>query len=141
MADTGINWSARAHATYSSGTDVDDIDLNDETTLTTDAIDLDGKAACQVSVKWIEGNDGACDGDVYVYVLGSDLDPDTEVWQTINDAIPAYTIDATQNATRIITFPVDPKKYSTFKILVDNDSGQDGDLTINYRTGTVPVAS
>jgi len=141
MADTGYNWSAVAHATYNTGTDVDGIAVNDEATLTTDEIDLDDKAGCEVSVGVVEDNTGACDGDAYVYVLRSDLDPDSEGWQTIDDAVAGYAIDATQNAERIITFAVDPGQVGGFKILVDNDSGQQLAVTINYRTATIPAAS
>lgn len=139
MADTGYNWSTWAFVTYSTGTDIDAIDVNDEATLTSDEIDLDGKAACEISVEWVEGNDGACDGDVYIYVCREDGDGD---YETINDN-PALgaVIDATQNATRIKTFYVDPGRTGSVQILVDNDSGQDGDLSMWIRTATIPAAS
>lgn len=139
MADTGYNWSAWAFMDYSSGTDVDAIDLNDEATLTTDEVDLDGKAACEIACEWVEGNDGACDGYVYVYLLREDGDGD---YQTINDNIdPIIVIDAEQNTTRIGVGNVNPGAVGSFKILVDNDSGQDGDLSLWIRTATIPAAS
>jgi len=139
MADTGYNWGAYAFLTYSTGTDIDAIDVNDEATLTSDAVDLDGKAACEISVEWVEDNDGACDGKVLVYVLGADGDGD---YETIDDT-PALggVIAAEQNTTRYKRFNVDPALFGTFKILVDNDSGQDGDLSIWIRTATIPAAS
>lgn len=139
MADSGYNWGAWAFMDYSSGTDVDDIDVNDEATLTTDAVDLDGKAACEISVEWIEGNDGACDGDVYVYLL---RDIDGTNYQTIDDNPQCIgVVDATQNTTRYIGCNVYPSEVGKFKVLVDNDSGQDGDLSLRIRTATIPAAS
>ena len=138
MADSGYNWSEWADLTYSTGTDIDAIDVNDEATLTSDEFDLDGKAACEVAIKWTEGNDGAVDGDLYIYILG----PDGEGgFQTINDPAFSFAMDVVQNATRILVFSISPADRGSFKILVDNDSGQDGDLTICVRTATIPVAS
>ena len=138
MADTGYNWGSWADMTYNTGSDVDDIDLDDENTLTTDAYSNDGKAACLISVKWIEGNDGAPDGDLYIYILSDDADGN---YQTIDDPAYSFSMDVVQNATRILVFNVDPKYFDNFKILVDNDSGQDGDLTLGIKTATIPAAS
>ena len=139
MADTGINWGSWAYMTYSTGTDVNAIDVNDEATLTTDEVDLDNKAACEVSAKWVEGNDGACDGDVYLHVLREFGDGS---YQTIDDdPVQRAAIDATQNTTRYKTISVSPASMGSFKILVDNDSGQDGDLSLYIRTGTIPAGS
>lgn len=139
MADTGYNWGAWGYVTYSTGTDIDAIDVNDEATLTSDEIALSGKAACEVGVKWTEGDDGSCDGDIYVYILRYDGESN---WQTIDDAVAiGCVIDPVQNTTRIGSFYVSPSAVGSFKVLVDNDSGQDGDLTISYRTATIPVAS
>lgn len=141
MADTGYNWGTAAHVEYNAGTPVDDIALADEATLTTDEISLDGLAACEVSIKTIEDNTGACDGDIYVYVLRSDNDPDSEGWQAIGDANWGIAIDQEQNTTKRVTFEVDPGLVSSFKILVDNDCGQEVALTINLITATIPAAS
>jgi len=138
MGSQYIDWGSWSALTYSTGTDITAIDVNDEATLTSDAVSLDLKVACEISVKWVEGNDGACDGDVYVYVL---RDTDGTNYQTIDDN-PALgcVIDATQNTTRYKTFTIDAAEVSDFKILVDNDSGQDGDLTIKYRTAILTTA-
>lgn len=141
MADTGYNWDTGAHVTYNSGTDVDDLAVADEATLTSDEIDLDGKAACEISVKSVEDNTGACDGDVYVYVLRPDNDPDSEGWQDINDALRGVAIDQAQNTTKRVAFSVDPGDVSKFKILVDNDCGQEVAITININTATIAAAS
>ena len=141
MADTGFNWGSLAHVTYSTGSDVDGVAVNDEATLTTDAVDLDDVAACEVSVEAYEDNTGATNGDIHVYLLRSNLDPDSEGWQDINDASEVAVISIDQNTTRRKTFPVDPGEVGSFKLLVDNDCGQQVAVTINYRTATVPAAS
>ena len=139
MANTGYEWGAWTFAEYSSGTDIDAIDVNDEATLTSDEIPLTGFAAVEVSVEWAEGNDGACDGNVYVYVCREDGDGD---YQTIDDAPNlGAVIEAAQNATRVKVFSIDPGQLGSCKLLVDNDSGQDGDLSIWIRTATIPAAT
>jgi len=138
MADTGYNWGSWADMTYSTGTDVDDIDVDDEATLTTDAHSLDGKAACIISIKWIEDGDGALDGDLIIYVLSDDADGG---YQTIDDPAYSFSWTPTASATRIYAFSIDPRDFDNFKILVDNDTGQDGDLTLGIKTATVPPAS
>jgi hypothetical protein len=131
MGSYSVDWDASWTALQDGSGDITDRDLNDETTLTSNALNLDGKLAVEVSVTWVEGNDGAVDGDVYVYVL---RDVDGTNYQAITDS-PDFgcTIDAAQNATRRKTFTVDAAEVSSFKLLVDNDSGQDGNLTIRYR--------
>lgn len=142
MADTGYNWSTAAHLTYSTGTDIDDIAVADEGSLTSDELDLDGKAACEISVKTVEDNTGACDGNVNVYVLGTDNDPDSEGWQDKDDpGVIAGVLDQDQNATERLVLAVDPDQYSKCKVHVYNQAGQEIALTINYNTATVPPAS
>jgi len=139
MPETGYNWGDWGYVQKEGPADIDAHDLDDEATLTTLEVDLDGKAACAVAVKWVEGNDGACDGDVYVYLLEYDGE---DTWQTIDDpSVQKWTIDAAQDTTRILPFSIDPKHVRSFKLLIDNDSGQDGDLTISYCTATIPAAS
>lgn len=142
MAETGYNWSAAAHLTYNTGTDIDDIAIADEGTLTSDELDLDGKAACEISVKTIEDDTGACDGNVNIYVLGTDNDPDSEGWQDKDDlGVLSFAIDQAQNATERLVFALDPKQISKAKIYCYNQAGQEIALTINYRTATIPAAS
>ena len=134
MANTGPTWSAWDYAEVSS-VDVNDTDLNDETTLTTDEIDLDGKALIEIGIDWVEGNDGAVDGDLNVYIL-RDLG---ERYEAVADDPFSFIIDVVQNASRSRAITLEGIK--TCKVLVDNDSGQDGDLTIMYRTADYPAAS
>ncbi len=148
MADTGFNWGALAHFTHSVGTPIDGVAVADAAGLVSDAVDLDGYAACEVSVTVIEDNTGAVDGDAYVSVLRSDLDPDSEGYQVGPTTGPVYTdpvwgvpIDVVQNATRKVTFSVSPAQVSKFKLQVLNDAGQELAVTENYKLATIPAAS
>lgn len=132
MATGGFNWGVWADLTYSSGTDIDDIAVADEATLTSDAISLDGKAACELSVKAIEDNTGAIDGYLYVHILR-----ETETgYQAITDPTWVIPLAVVQNATRELSFSVDPAQVGSCKILVDNDSGQELAITVRIRTAT-----
>lgn len=117
--------------------------------LTSDELDLDLKAGCEIAVYVVEDNTGACDGDFYISVLGSDLDPDGEGWQSGPTTGPVYTdvvasggvIDPVQNTTRKHRFSISPADFGSCKIHVLNDSGQQLAVTINYRTADIPVAA
>ena len=142
MADTGINWGALTHATFDVGTPFDEESIADEGDETSDEIDLDGYAACEVSVVATEPNTAGPDGDIVVYLLRSDNDPDSEGWQTIDDARQWARINLdTQNTTRKTAFTVDPASVSSFKVHIYNDTGVSIDVTVNYRLGQIPAAS
>ena len=147
MADTGYNWLSLTHFTVAAAA-VDGTAVADAAAITCDALDLDGYAACEVSVNVVEDNTGACDGDVYISVLRSDLDPDSEGFQVGPTTGPVYTdpvygtiIDPVQNTTRTATFSIDPASVSKFKLHILNDSGQELAVTANYKLATIPVAS
>jgi hypothetical protein len=133
MTAYGYNWGDWAFLDYNTGTDIDAVALNDEATLTSDEFSLDGKAACEVGVSTVGDNTGACDGDLYVYVLGYGATG----WETISDApMQAAALDQAQNTTRHASFSIDPAEYSAFKILVDNDCGQQVAVSIKVKTAT-----
>lgn len=123
------------HATYSSGTEVDGIAVADEGTLTTDVISLIDKYAVEVSVVTEEDNTGACDGNVNVYILSSDNDPDSEGWQDKDDpGVQSFVVDQAQNATERLVFTLCASQYTQFKLHVYNQAGQEVAVTINYVT-------
>ena len=132
MAAGGFKWGSWDFLDYNAGTDINDIAVADEATLTSDAIDLDNKAACELSVKAIEDNTGAISGCLYVHVLR-----ETEGgYQAITDPTWALSLEVVQNATRELSFSIDPGQMGSCKILVDNDSGQELAITIRIRTAT-----
>lgn len=147
MPDTGYNWLTLTHFQVAAA-DVDGTLVNDAAAITCDALDLDVYAACEVAVYVVEDNTGACDGNVYISILRSDLDPDAEGYQVGPTTGPVYTdvvwgtiIDPVQNTTRKITFSVDPSHISKFKLHILNDGGQQLAVTANYKLATIPVAS
>ena len=147
MADTGFNWLTLTHFQVAAA-DVDSTAVADTAAITCDAVDLDGYAACEVSVTVVEDNTGAVNGDAYVSILRSDLDPDSEGYQVGPTTGPVYTdavwsvaIDAVPSATRKVTFSISPAQVSKFKLHVLNDAGQTLDVTANYKLATIPAAS
>jgi hypothetical protein len=62
-------------------------------------------------------------------------------WETILDApVPRAILDQVQNQTCYAAFSVDPARYGSFKILVDNDCGQQVAVSIKVRTATFDTA-
>jgi len=143
MPDTGFNHGANTHLTYNSGTDIDDIAIADNGTLTSDAVDLDNKQGRVYALKTIEDNTGATDGNVTVYVLSSDFDPDSEGYESAVDDTPsvAAVIDQAQNKTHRRAFSVLGSQFPKHKIHVLNEAGQEIALTVNYVDITIPAAS
>lgn len=148
MADTGYDQKGSvAHLTYSTGTDIDGIAITDTSDLTSDAVSLSKVVTRVYTVVAVEDNTGACDGDLYISVLASDLDPDSEGYQvgpsdggTVNDPCWTVTLDVDQNETRKITFSVDASVYPRHKIHLRNSVGQTLDCTVNYVDMDVPPA-
>ena len=143
MADTGYNWSAWDYVQKSS-TDWNDDALADAATETSDEIDLDGKAACEIGVKLIEDNTGAIDGTATIYVLGATGDDGggSEEWEEPGVGSPwSFTLTPVQNDTVKKRFSVDPAHYGKCKVAVFNDAGQELAVTVEYRTAEIPAAS
>lgn len=120
------DWADAEFAEVSS-VDVDATAVADAASLTTDAVSLDGYTGAEVMVTTVEDNTGACDDNVYVYVLGLGATG----YETIDDAPAlAAVIDQVQNTTRHAHFAIDAAEYSSFKILVFNDCGQEVAVSI-----------
>lgn len=135
-----VDWGAWAYVTYSTGTDWDGDALADEADLVSDAISLDEKIAAEVSVVIVEDNTGACNGDVYVYLLRDTDGTNYEDFTADDDNdLPelVLVIDATQNKTRRGTFSVDAAMVGSFKVAVDNDCGQEVTVAVRYRTAVL----
>ena len=139
MANTGFDWGAWAFAQDDGSTDWDADALADNATETSAvAIDLDGKAACEVGITLAEDNTGAIDGVVTVYVLG---DASTQFEEVGIGSPWAFTITPEQNDTVVKRFMVSPASYGTFKVAVKNECGQELAVSVKYRTADIPVAS
>lgn len=141
MGSITYDWDAAwTVVTYGAGTPWTAFDIADEVDQVSDALSLDGKAACEISVVVVEDNTGACDGDVYVYVCrdtdGTNYEDFTADDDNDSPAL-ACVIDATQNKTRRKTFSVLASEVSSFKVAVDNDSGQTLTTSVKVRYATI----
>lgn len=149
MGNTGYNYGALTHFAISA-TPVDGTAIADGAGAICDAIDLDGYFGCAVSVYVVEDGTGACDGNFYTSILGTDLDPDSEGYQTGPTTGPVYTdvvgsggvIDPVQSTTRKAPpVLILAANYPKFKLHFLNDAGQGLEMTANYVLIDIPVAS
>ena len=134
--DWDANWTV---VDYDAGTDWTAVAVADEGDLTSDAISLDGKVACEISVTCVEDNTGACDGNVYIYICRDVDGTNFEDFTADDNDAPALgcVIDPVQNKTRRKTFTIDAGQVSKFKIALDNDSGQELATSVKIRYATV----
>jgi len=101
-----------------------------------DAIDLDGKAACEVSIEATYSNHAKATGGLEIAVLGEC----NSTYQVQLDIGAGPEMIFTQNDTRRDRFRVDPQEYGTFKVMHDwNNTTASSSVTITtrYRTATV----
>jgi len=146
MADTGYNWGSWAFV-QKGAADWDNDALADDACETSDAISLDGKAACIVSVQAVEDGTGAINGNCTIAIL-SDTEGTANNYEDAPGLAGAqvgspfkFQFLPVQNDTVCLTFGVDPRFYDSFKIAVLNEGGQELALDVRYKTATVPVAS
>lgn len=136
MADTGYNWGAWTQC------GVEGVVLTTGGTIleVSDAIDLDGKAACEVSVAAIYSNHVRATGGLEVGILRES----NGTYQAQADIVNGWEMVFTQNNTRLDVFSVDPQQFGTFKVMHDwNNTTASSTVTITtrYRTATIPLAS
>lgn len=136
MADTGYNWGAWTQC------GVEAVVLTTAGTILeiSDAIDLDGKAACEVSIEATYSNHAKATGGLEIGVLGEC----NATYQAQADIVAGFEMVFTQAATNRERISVDPQQYGTFKIMHDwNNTTASSNVTITtrYRTATIPVAS
>jgi len=138
MADTGYNWDASWTAAQQSGDWTANALADNATETTTTAIDMDGKAACEISVAAFEDT-GAIDGVVTVYVLG---DTDGTNFEQTDIGNPfGFTFTPVTSDTTYVRFRILGSDYSKFHIAIFNESGQSLAMTVKYRQATIPAAS
>ena len=136
MSDTGYNWGAWTQC------GVEAVTLTTGGTIleVSDAIDLDGVAACEVSVEATYSNHAKATGGLEVGVLREC----NGTYQVQADIGTGWEMIFTQNDTRRDGFSVDPQKMGTFKVMHDwNNTTASSNviITTRYRTATIPVAS
>lgn len=136
MAETGYNWGAWtacgvAAVTLTAGGTI--LELSD-------AIDLDGKAGCLVSIAATYSNHAKATGGLEIAVL----DDANGTYQAQADIGVGLEMIFTQDDTRLFVFSVDPKYHQLIKIMHDwnNTTGSSAvTITTQYKTATIPVAS
>ena len=136
MADTGYNWGAWMQC----GVEAVVLTTNGTILKISDAIDLDGKAACEVSVEATYSNHAKATGGLEVAILREA----NATYQVQADSPLGWEMVFTQADTRRDVFSVSPQEVGTFKVMHDwNNTTASSTVTITtrYRTATVPVAS
>lgn len=138
MANTGYKWSAYV-AVQRSASDWTADALSDGVTEIGDETSIDNKAAAVVTVTATEDNTGAIDGVCTIYILG---DIDGTNFEEADIGTPyAVTFTPVQNDTVRVMVPVDPRIYNNFKVAIENQCGQELDITVKMATANIPVAS
>jgi hypothetical protein len=145
MAETGYNWSdAWAFVQLSAG-DWDGDASADDAIQTSDAISLDGKAACIIGVTIDEpDNDAVTANSVTIAILGDAGDAYENVLALAGAGLGnpmQFKVTPVQNLDVFVLFSVDPRDYDDFKVCIMNESGHNLVLTVQIKYGTIPVAS
>ena len=144
MAGTGYDWSAWTYVQLSAG-DWDGDSSADDAIQTSDAIALDGKAACVIGIVLDEPDGSAVAANsVTIAVLGDANDAYENPlvvagaglgspWQFVMTPIISDNVYK--------QFSIDPKYYDNCKICIMNESGANLDITVSIKTATIPLAS
>lgn len=103
---------------------------------TSDAQDLDGKAAAEVSVKAVYAAGTVTQG-LKVYIL---RDQDGTDYEAEADLPWGFEMPYSSGGTYRKTFSVSPADMGGFKILVTNDSGVQVTVTTKIRTAVIGSA-
>jgi len=136
MADTGYNWGSWAQC----GVEAVALTVGGTILEISDAIDLDGKAACEVSIEATYSNHAKATGGLEIAILSEC----NGTYQAQQDIGVGFEMIFVQNDTVRESVKIDPQKFGTLKIMHDwNNTTADSNVTITtrYRTATVPVAS
>lgn len=139
MADSGFNWDDSWAFVQKSASNWDDDALADEAEETSDVIDLDGKAVCNISIEIVEDNTGAIDGDLEIYILG-DVDGTNFEERSIGNP-RSFNIAPIQNDIVRTSFSVMASDYPKFKLSLYNDAGQELAIDVRIKYATIPAAS
>lgn len=138
MTSQYVNWDDTwTFLKNDSAVDIDAMAVANLGAILSEEISLDGYAGVEFGVASYEDNTGAPTGYVNVYVLGYGATG----WQTIDDD-PALVapIQQAQNATRRKRFSVPASRFSSVKILTDNQCGQEVAVSIKYKRAKVDSA-
>lgn len=137
MADTGYNWDAAWSA-------IDAAIVLTQGGTTTDpsaTLDLDGKAACLISIDADYSNHAKATAGLFVYITRETGDGSIEVE---GDGPWGFEMPFTQNGTNRRVFFLSAAQYQKFQVFLDWDNST-GSSVATVRTdikyATIPVAS
>lgn len=136
MANSGIDWSA--HTTL-----INNVTLTQGGTIynVSDAVDLDMKAACEISIDAAYSDHAKATGGLRVSVL---RDIDGTNYEDENSKAMQFEMPFVQNDSVLKAFSISAADFSKFKIRIDWDnttSSSSVDVTVRYKTGDIPPAS
>ncbi len=137
MADTGINWDTD-WTTIDAVTVLTQAGTDDDTSA---EIDLDGKAACTITIDVDYSDHVKATGGLFVFVLA---DINATDFETEDDGPWGFEMPFLQDGTRRRKFFVDPKTYNKFKLYLHwkNSTGSSvATVATKVKYGTIPVAS
>lgn len=138
MADTGYNWDASWTAIDTS------LEQQEGETNAEDysaVLDLDGKAACLISVSTVYGDQAKATQGL---VIGICRDIDGTNYELIADIPWQFEMEFVQNGTRKRAFRLLASDFQKFKLLLDwNNTTTDAiaTSTTKIKYATIPVAS
>lgn len=140
MAETGYNWSASAAMQKGGGAWAAD-NISHGTWEQGDAVNLDGKAACEIGVKIEEGDSDSVTGDVILAICG--MVDGTNYEDYTQDVCWKRAVTPVSGDIVYVHQAIDPSHYSAFKLAIYNGAGASTDLDISVyiRTATIPAAS
>ena len=138
MADTGYNWEAN-WTTLEAALAQQEGEAS--ATHQLDEVDLDGKAACLISIDTDYSNHAKATAGLKVYVL---RDIDDTVYESVNCASVAFEMYFTQNSTERKTIFLSAQQFQKFVLYfvwgnTTTDSIATSAVAIKY--ATVPAAS
>ena len=137
MADTGYNWDA-------SWTAIDAAIVLTQGGTTTDSsatIDLDGKAACLISIDTDYSDHAKATGGLSVFILRETGDGSFE---SEADGAWGFEMPFTQNSTNRRVFFLNDAQYQKFQLHLDWDNSTESSVATtqtDIKYATIPVAS
>lgn len=138
MAESGLNWDNTWTAIDAA---VQQQEGEGSAETISAQLDLDGKAACLISIDTDYGDFAKATGGLFVYILKETGDGSDEAE---GDAPWGFEMPFTRNATNRVVFALSAAQFQKFKILLDWDNSTT-DATVTTRTdikyATIPAAS
>lgn len=143
--NTGYDWGSWSYVLYNTGSNVNAIAVNDDASLTSDAIDADILAEKAIGLRLYEDNTGAINGNVTITILGEVADGVFEEGAGLANAqvgspIYKFQVLPVQNYTVPVRIPISMKELHKFKIHILNECGQQLAVTMYQESSSVPAA-